>query len=94
MSDEMNTDETLRKVASVLGWCLVFTIGVMSLWLVFLVCATDLIYGIHSYFFDITKNQMAVTHYAAMAFFKLLTTALFLFPYVGLKIVLRKRPSA
>ena len=91
MNETTNADELLRKVASVLGWCLVLTIGVMFVWLFFLVCATDLIYRMHSFFFDITEQQMAVTHYAAMAFFKMLATALFLFPYIGLKIVLRKR---
>ena len=91
MSEATNADETLRKIASVLGWCLVFTIGVMLLWLVFIVCAKDLVYSTQSFFFDITESEMAVTHYAAMAFFKMLSMALFLFPYIGLKIVLRKR---
>jgi len=93
MNDTVNADEVFKKIASVLGWSLVFSIGMMCFWLFFLVCADDLVYRIHSYFFEITKEQMAVTHYAAMAFFKMLTTALFLFPWIGLKIVLRRRSA-
>ncbi len=91
MSEATKTDETLRTIASVLGWCLVFTVGMMLLWFVFLVCASDFIHRVHSYFFDITKNQMAVIHYAGIMFFKMSACLLFLFPYLGLKIVLRKR---
>lgn len=72
-------------LAPVLGRCLLISIVVLLAWLLMIVFAHDWIFQFHTQWFDISRNQFDVIHYAGMAFFKLLFLTLFGIPWVALK---------
>ena len=90
MNQSNNANEALNDVATALLWCFGLGVVFLLLWFGMLVLQGDLVYDWHSRFFDISRQQFDVLHYLLMALWKLAIFGLFLLPYVGLKLVLRK----
>jgi len=49
------------------------------------------VYRIHSFLFDLTQEQLAVIHYCGIGLVKIEAFTLFLFPYIAIQLVLRRR---
>ena len=91
MDSANDLDRFWDTAAGVLLWCFVFSIAVLLLWWVLLVLFGNWVYAVHTYFFEISRNQFDVVHYAGMALLKIGAFGLFLFPFLGIKLVQRKR---
>lgn len=81
----------LEAVAGVCLWCFVLSICLLLLWFVFYLVVGDWVYSIHSRWFELSKNEFERLSYYGMAFIKTVTFLFFLFPYVAIKLVLRKK---
>jgi hypothetical protein len=76
--------ETLRAA---LGWCTLINLGLLIWWFLCLVLARDLIYRVHTRFFEVSRHEFNLMHYAGMGLFKIGIMLLNLGPYIALRIV-------
>ena len=83
--------DMLNTIARVLMWSFAMGVIGMMLWLLVLLYGSDLAYQVHSEFFGISRAQFALVHYAGLLMTKVAISVLFLFPYVGIKMALRKK---
>ena len=78
------TLEVLRKFFL---WCLVFDVGLLLWWFLFLTFAHDWVYRMHTKWFKVSAEQFDAIHYAGMAFFKILIFVFNVTPFLALLIV-------
>ena len=90
MNGSANLDESLRVVATILLWCFGLGLVLLLMWFGLLVFMGDFVYNVHARFFQISRQQFDSLHYLAMILAKMAVFGLFLFPYVGIRVVLRK----
>ena len=91
MSNSSNADEMLEVTSQVLIRCVVMGIVSLFIWWGALAFMGDLAYSVHSKFIPITRPQFDVMHYAGMLTTKAVVSLLFLFPYIAIRLVIRKR---
>ena len=80
--------DTLAKVllrSFVLGYAL------LLLWVGTYVLVGGVIYGVHGQMFGLTPHEVEVIHYCGIAFVKCIGLLFFLFPYVAIRWIMRKR---
>ena len=68
-------------------WCTIINYGILLLWFLFFALAHDWIYGFHSRWFRLSREQFDAIHYAGMAVFKIGIILFNLVPFVVLWIV-------
>ncbi len=78
---------TLEVIRSALAWCTLINWGILLWWFLFFTFAHDLMYRIHSKWFNIPVEKFDAIHYAGIAFFKILVFMFNLVPYLALRIV-------
>ena len=78
---------TAEIVRSVLGWSALINYGVLIVGFLFFILAHNWMYRYHTKFFTLSIEKFDATHYASMAFFKLLVIVFNLVPYIALRIV-------
>jgi len=78
---------TLEVIRSALAWCTLINWGLMLWWFLFFTFAHDLMYRVHSKWFNIPVEKFDAIHYAGIAFFKILVFMFNLVPYLALRIV-------
>jgi len=66
-------------------------VAVLFVWSGGLALMGDLVHGIHASFTPISREQFDVIHYAGMLMTKAAVSVLFLFPYIAIRLVIRKR---
>jgi hypothetical protein len=92
MSNSSNIDEILQVTGQVLIRCLIMGILALLIWWCALALAGDLAYKIHSSaVVSVSREQFDVIHYTGMLLTKAAISILFFFPYIGIRLVLRKR---
>ena len=78
---------TLEITRAMLGWCAIMNMGILIFWSLFIVCASDWVYGFHSRFVKIERGRFDAIHYGGIAAFKVAILMLNLVPYLALRIV-------
>ena len=91
MCDAGNTNETLDVVSQVLIRCAVLGVAVLLLWWAGLAFMGDLVYSIHFTLSPISRQHFDVIHYVGMMTTKAAVSLLFFFPYIAIRLVIRKR---
>ena len=91
MGNSNDTDQMLEVTGQVLLRCVIMGILALLIWWVALLFAGDLAYRVHSSFISITRQQFNLIHYAGMLTTKAIISLLFLFPYIAIRLVIRKR---
>ena len=91
MSNASNTNEILEVVGQVLIRCVVMGVAVLFVWWVGLALMGDFVYGVHSRLTPLSREQFNVIHYAGMLTTKAAVSLLFFFPYIAIRLVIRKR---
>ena len=91
MSEQNNVSDLLDALAKVLLRCFVLGFLPLLIWFALLVLAGDWTYEIHSKWFSLTRHEFDVIHYCGSGLLKLCVFLLFLFPYIAIRLVLRKR---
>ena len=78
---------TVEIFRNALGWSALINYGILMIWFLFFIVAHDWMYRYHTKFFTLSVEKFDATHYASMAFFKLIVIAFNLVPYLALRIV-------
>ena len=78
---------SVEIVRDMLAWSSVINIGILIYWALFLCFAHDWVYKMHTKWFNITREQFDVLHYAGMMFFKVAVFMFNIVPYLALRIV-------
>lgn len=94
MSDKDEVRRSLEVASAVLLRCLIVGAGLLVFWFVILLLAGDMAHGVHSKFYDITKQQFDVIHYCGMGLTKLIVFVAFVIPYVAIRLTLRSASQA
>ena len=93
MTSSTEINDLLDAVAKVLLRCAVFGFLFLLLWVGVFLIAGDVVYGRPGKLFDLTPHEINVIHYCGMAIVKGCVLLFFLFPYIGIRLVLRKRKA-
>ncbi len=95
MSNSNNTYETLDVIGQVLIRCFIMGIVVLFFWAGAVLFAGDLVYSVHSKLLNlsVSRQQFDVIHYGGMTLTKLVIFVLFLFPYIGIRLVLGRQEA-
>ena len=88
-NDEQN--KLLDVLAGVFLRCFVLAVCLLLFSFVFYLLAGDWAYSIHSRWFQLTRHDFDLMYYYVMAFMKIASFLFFLFPYVSIKLILRKK---
>lgn len=75
------------QIRDVFMWCSIINVGLLLLSFVFLWLGHDWVYGVHTKWFKISREQFDAIWYGALAFYKI---GIFLFnivPFIALCIV-------
>ena len=91
MGNSSNIDEILEVVGQVLVMCVVMGVIVLLIWWGALALMGDFTYSIHTKLTPMTKQTFNVIHYAGMQTTKAVVSLLFLFPYIAIRLVIKKR---
>jgi hypothetical protein len=78
---------TVEIFRNALGWSALINYGILMIWFLFFIVGHDWMYRYHARFFTLSVEKFDATHYASMAFFKLIVIAFNLVPYLALRIV-------
>ena len=68
-------------------WCAVINYGVLLVWFLFFIMGRGFMHRLHSRWFQLSRQQFDIVHYAGMAIFKLGIILLNVVPYIALRIV-------
>ena len=93
----MNKDEQiymLESLSSILIRCFFLTYALLLLWLVFYLVGGDWGYNLNSQWFKVGKHEYDLVCYYGIAFMKICAITFFLFPYIAIKLVLRKNKKS
>jgi hypothetical protein len=91
MNRSSNVNDVLDTVAAILLWCFGLGVAFLLLWFGLLLLVGDFIYEFHGRWFQISREQFDALHYLGLMLAKVAIFWLFLLPYVGIKMVLRKK---
>ena len=91
MGSSGNVSETLKVAAQVLVRSFFVGTAVLLFWWLMLLLAGDLVYRVHSSFFSMSREQFDLIHYGGILMTKTAIFVLFLCPYVGIRLVVKKR---
>ena len=84
------TNEWFDVVAKILLRCWVYGFVLLFVWFGLFMFAPNVIYGLHGSMFDLSPHELNIIHYSGMAFVKLVVICFFFFPWVAIRLVLRK----
>ncbi len=87
--DEQNN--LLEAAAGICLRCFVLAFCLLLFSFVFYLLAADWAYSMHSRWFDISRYEFTLMYYYLMAFMKIASFLFFLFPYISIKLILRKK---
>jgi heme/copper-type cytochrome/quinol oxidase subunit 2 len=93
MHDSNNANEMLEVTGQVLIRCFVMGLLVLLFWLGALMLAGDLAYSVHAKIAPISREQFYLINYAGGLMTKAAVFVLFLFPYIAIRLVLKKLKS-
>jgi hypothetical protein len=89
MKDDEKT-ALLQSLAGIFLRCFFLSYALLLLWFVLYVAAGDWIYSLHTHWFEMGRSAFDSIHYCGMALVKICAILFFLFPYLAIKLVLRK----
>jgi hypothetical protein len=84
--------ELLDAISKVLLRCTIFGFLLVLVWFAAYLLAGEMIRR-QGAWFDLTAHELDVIHYCGMAFVKSCVLLFFLFPYIAIRLVLRKAPK-
>ena len=87
-----STHDFLDTLGKILLRCSIFGFLLLLLWFGIFMLAGDLIYRLHGTMFGLSGHDLNVIHYCGMTFVKLSVILFFFFPWLAIRLVLRKRP--
>jgi hypothetical protein len=62
---------SIDMLRNALLWCAVINYGVLLVWFLFFILAHDFMHRLHGRWFQLSRQQFDIIHYAGMGIFKL-----------------------
>jgi hypothetical protein len=90
MTESTNAKDLFDTLAKILLRCFVLGYLLLLLWFVLYVVASGVFYW-QAKLFGLTPHEVDLIHYCGMAVVKLIVILFFLFPYLAIRLVSRKR---
>jgi len=84
------TRNLLDAVARVLIRCFLFCLIVLLWWAAMYLILGDLVHDIHSTMFELSWHEFVLVNYCGLGLLKILSSVLFLFPWIAIRLVLRQ----
>jgi len=91
MDEQLSVNDLLGAVAGVLIRCFIIALAVLIVLFVVVLFASDWAYEVHSKVMPISRGQFTAINYAVLLAIRGVVFFFFLLPYIGIKMVLRKR---
>jgi hypothetical protein len=91
MTEPPRTTEFFEILARVLLRCWIFGSLLLLLWFGLYASAGEAIYRMHDSLYGLSKHEMDVIFYSGMVLLKLCVLMFFFFPWLAIRLVLRKR---
>jgi hypothetical protein len=88
-STEMN--DALDMISKILLRCVVLGFLLLLLWFGACLLPGDLFYELQIRLFDLTRHELSLIQYCGIALVKTCVLLFFLFPYIAIRLVLRRR---
>ena len=82
--------ELLEAMAKIPPRCWMCRLSGASDLVEFFMVAPNVIYSLHGSMFGLSPHELYIIHYSGMAFVKLVVICFFFFPWLAIKLVLRK----
>lgn len=92
----MNPDEQkmiLSTLRDILLWCTILSFAILLIWLIIYLALGNWIYLIHGALFNLSRHNIDILMYYGMAFLKINAILFYLFPYIAIEIILKKKQS-
>jgi hypothetical protein len=83
----------MEVFSNILIRCFVVSVVFITLWFIFFLLGGDAVYTIHAKLFQISRHEYDLLNYYGMAFAKVCNFLLFLFPYIAIRMVLRRKKA-
>jgi hypothetical protein len=93
MNELSNFIGDLDTLSNILIRCFVIGAIFNMLWFIFFLLGGDFGYTIHAKWFQISRHEYDLLNYYGMAFVKGFIFLLYLFPYIAIRMVLRRRKA-
>ena len=90
MPGSSSTYELFDTLAKVLIRCFVLGYLFLLLWFGVFLLAGDLIYRLNGPLFDLSQHEVNLMHFYGIVFVKCCSILFFLFPYIAIRLVLRR----
>ena len=90
MNESLSFMDDLEILSSILIRCFVIGVVFITFWFIFFLLGGDAGYTIHARLFQISRHEYDLLNYYGMAFVKGCNFLLFLFPYIAIRMVLRR----
>jgi len=91
MSNTDTVDEAIEVIAHVLVRCTVMGVIVLLIWWGALELFGDLAYSVHAKIAPMSRQQFDIIHYVGILMTKAAVSLLFFFPYIAIRLVIKKR---
>ena len=93
MNESSNFISDLEVLSSILIRCFVISVVFITLWFIFFLLGGDAGHTIHAKLFQISRHEYDLLNYYGMAFVKVCNFLFFLFPYIAIRMVLRRKKA-
>jgi hypothetical protein len=84
-------DSLLGHASFVLITCFFLCMVFVSIWFILFLTGGESGYALHARWFDLTKHDYVLLNYFGMAFVKVCAIVFFLFPYLSIRLLLRRK---
>ncbi|MCL5126347.1 MAG: hypothetical protein M1511_17980 [Deltaproteobacteria bacterium] len=84
-------DILLESLSAIFGTCFLLTLALLLLWFIFYFVGGDWGYRITSNWFDVSRHDYDLMSYFGITFVKICNILFFLFPYLSIRLLLRKK---
>jgi hypothetical protein len=91
MNTVQRNNITLENLATILGGAFLFNLALLLLWSLVFITAHDWMYDMNARWFNIDRHEFDLLNYGLIGFLKLINIAFFLFPYLSIKLLLRRK---
>jgi hypothetical protein len=93
MNESTSLISDLEVLSTILIRCFVMGVVFIALWFIFFLLGGNAGYAIHERLFQISRHEYDLLNYFGMVFVKGCNFLLFLFPYIAIRMVLRRRKA-
>jgi len=91
MNESSSFKSGLEILSRILIRCFVLGAVFITLWFIFFLVGGELGYTMHAKWFQISRHEYDLLNYYGMAFVKGCNFLFFLFPYIAIRMVLRRK---